>query len=246
MAEDERADLYGELWADVYDEEHASMAPPESQLRLLAELAGDGRVLELGIGTGRVALPLSARGVVLEGVDASPSMVARLRSKPGGQTIPVAIGDMAKLELDGPFRLVFVVFNTIFALLTQEAQVACFRRVGALLQPGGCFLLECFVPDVGRFDRGQSFRSISVDDDVVRVDASRHDAAMQQVRSALIRLGGGEPSMRPVKLRYAWPAELDLMAQLAGLYLRDRWSSWERAPFRAVGRTIRAMREELG
>lgn len=231
MAEDGDADRYGERWADVYDDEHAFMVPSESQLGLIAELAGGGRVLELGIGTGRVALPLLSRGVAVEGIDASPSMIARLRAKPGGDRIPVAIGDMAAFELDGQFRLVYVVFNTIFGLLTQQAQVGCFRRVGEVLEADGCFLVECFVPDVGRFDRGQSFRTISVDDDVVRVDASRHDAATQRVTSGLIRIGDGEASMHPVNLRYAWPSELDLMAQLAGLRLRDRWSNWERAPF---------------
>lgn len=231
MAYDERAESYGELWADVYDEEHVLMVPPESQLDLLAELAGDGRVLELGIGTGRVALPLAARGVAVEGIDASPSMVARLRAKPGGEAIPVVMGDMASLEVDGPFRLVYVVFNTMFALLTQDAQVACFRRVGEELEEGGCFALECFVPDLGRFDRGQSLRTISVDEDVVRVNASRHDAATQQVTAGLIRIGAGQLSMRPVRLRYAWPSELDLMAQIGGLRLRDRWSGWDRSPF---------------
>ncbi len=191
MVNDERADRYGELWADVYDAEHAFMVPPESQLDLLAELAGDGRVLELGIGTGRVALPLAARGVAVEGIDASPSMLARLRAKPGGEAIPVAMGDMVSLEIPGPFRLVYVVLNTIFGLLTQNAQVACFQRVGEELEPGGCFVLECFVPDLGRFDRGQSLRTISIDDDVVRVDASRHDAATQQVTAGLIRIGAG-------------------------------------------------------
>jgi SAM-dependent methyltransferase len=163
MASDERVDRYGELWADVYDEEHAFMRPPENQLDLLAELAGDGRALELGIGTGRVALPLAARGVAVEGIDASPSMVARLRAKPGGTAIPVAMGDMASLEIRGPFRLVYVVFNTIFALHTQDSQLACFQRVGEELELGGSFVLECFVPDLARFDRASRCeRSASV------------------------------------------------------------------------------------
>ena len=215
MADSEPADRYGELWADAYDGEHARLVPSESQLHLIAEFAGDGRVLELGIGTGRVALPLAALGVAVEGIDASPSMVDRLRSKPGGEGIPVVIGDMATLDVAGSFRLVYVVFNTIFGLPTQDRQVACFQRVGAVLEPGGCFLLECFVPDIGRFDRGQSFRTISIDDDAVRVDASLHDAATQQVTAGLIRIGKDELSMRPVRLRYAWPSELDLMAHSA-------------------------------
>ena len=224
-------DAYGEAWAEIYDEDHALMVPPDAQLSVLAELAGDGRALELGIGTGRVALPLAARGVEVSGIDASTSMVERLRAKPGGQRVPVAIGNMADLPVEGTFQLVYVVFNTLFALLTQRAQVACFRRVAQVLEPSGTFLIECFVPDLGRFDRGQTLRTVSVDERKVRLDATRHDAAAQQVDTSVISISSGSISLRPVRLRYAWPAELDLMAELAGLRLRSRWSGWDRAAF---------------
>lgn len=176
------ADSYGEQWADVYDDEHSFMVPSEDQLARLVALAGNGRALELGIGTGRVALPLAARGVDVGGLDASPSMVARLRAKPGGHQLTVTIGDMADPPVTGPFRLVYVVFNTFFNLLTQQQQVACFRNVADLLEPDGVFLLECFVPDLGRFDQGQSLRTARLSDHDVRLDASRHDPVSQNDR----------------------------------------------------------------
>src|SRR5215510_5700830 len=233
MVDFEAPDYYGELWADVYDDEHASMSPSDAQLGLLADLAGDGRALELGIGTGRIAIPLASLGVRVEGLDASHSMVRRMRNKPGG-TLDVTMGDMASLPVDGPFRLVYVVFNTFFSLLTQQAQLSCFRRVGDILEPGGAFLLECFVPDVSRFSAHQSLRVVGIDDDATRIDASRHDPVTQQITASIMSVTPSGASMRPVRLRYAWPAELDLMAALAGLTRHDRWSSWERAPFDAA------------
>ena len=153
---------------------------PRASSASSSELAGDGRVLELGIGTGRVALPLAALGVAVEGIDASPSMVDGLRSKPGGEGIPVVIGDMATLEVAGAFRLVYVMLTRCSVLPPgPSGRLLPAGRCGA--RTGGSFLLECFVPDIGRFDRGPSFRTISIDDDVVRVDASLHDAATQQV-----------------------------------------------------------------
>ncbi len=169
---DPPADRYGETWADIYDHEHAFLVPSAAQLALLFGLAGGGRVLELGVGTGRVALPLAARGVDVHGLDASPSMVAQLRAKPGGGALPVTVGNMADPPVVGAFRLVYVVFNTFFGLLTQDDQVTCFQNVARLLEPDGVFLLECFVPDVGRFDRGQSLRTVRLDDGAVRLDAS--------------------------------------------------------------------------
>ncbi len=164
---------YGEVWADVYDEEHGRMDPTPA-VDTVVELAGERRVLELGIGTGRVAIPAAARGVQIEGVDASPSMVRHLREKPGGEHIPVTMGDMATMPLGGPFGLVFVVFNTFFSLMTQERQLACFRNVAAALGPKGRFVLECFVPDVARFrDGNQTVRTIAVRRDrpsIERVD----------------------------------------------------------------------------
>lgn len=227
----EGPDRYGEVWADVYDDEHAFMSPSPGQLQLLAQLPGDGRALELGIGTGRVALPLTSLGVTVEGIDASPSMIARLHAKPGGTSIPVTVGDMAELPVDGPFALVYVVFNTLFGLLSQQAKVACFNRVAQVLQTGGAFVVECFVPDIARFEYGQALRTISIDDGSIRLDASRHDPIGQRVTAGIIGIGTDTITMRPVRLRYAWPSELDLMAQIAGLRLRQRWGSWEQAEF---------------
>jgi SAM-dependent methyltransferase len=228
-------DTYGERWAGIYDElaEGLRGPPTQAQLDVLVSLADCGRVLELGIGTGRVALPLAAQRVDVHGVDASPSMVARLREKPGGAKIPVTIGDMAEALPDGPFRLVYVVFNTIFALLSQERQVACFRSVAGVLEPGGAFLLECFVPDPRRFVDGQCVRAIDVGADHMRIEVSRHDPVMQLVQSSTVLFSSAGRTVLPVQIRYAWPAELDLMAALAGLRLRDRWGGWEREPFTA-------------
>jgi SAM-dependent methyltransferase len=233
MAEGDESglDTYGELWADLYDDEFAWMVPPHEQLAVLAELANGGEALELGIGTGRIALPLAARGVKVTGLDASPAMVGRLRAKPAGMDIPVTIGDMAEIPVDGPFELVYVVFNTIFGLLTQDAQVSSFRNVARVLSGTGRFCVECFVPDVARFDRGQTVRATRVKFDQVRLDASRHNPITQRVDTTVVRIGSGGVDLRPIRLRYAWPSELDLMAQLAGLRLEHRWSDWERRPF---------------
>jgi len=234
---DPPADRYGETWADIYDHEHAFLVPSAGQLALLFGLAGGGRVLELGVGTGRVALPLAARGVDVHGLDASPSMVAQLRAKPGGAALPVTVGNMADPLVVGAFRLVYVVFNTFFGLLTQDDQVTCFQNVARLLEPDGVFLLECFVPDVGRFDRGQSLRTVRLDDGAVRLDASRHDPVGQRVASSVIRIVDGTTSVHPLQLRYAWPAEIDLMARLAGLRLRQRSSGWNDEPFTAAAQS---------
>jgi hypothetical protein len=162
-------------------------------------------------------------------------MVERLRAKPGGEAIPVTMGDFTTLEgVEGPFSLVYVVFNTFFLLLSQEDQVACFASVGRLLAPGGSFVIEAFVPDLTRFDRDQRMEVRRVEVDGVTLEMSRHDAAAQRVDSQHIRIrGDGRTEMRPVALRYAWPSELDLMARVAGFERRERWSTWTRAPFTA-------------
>jgi SAM-dependent methyltransferase len=224
--DDVTAASYGERWADLYDDVPGRLPVPDAQLDLLASLAGGGRALELGIGTGRVAVPLAARGVRVEGVDASRAMVAGLRRKPGGGDIPVAMGDMAELPVDGPFTLVYVVFNTIFNLGDQATQVRCFRRVADVLAPGGAFVVECFVPDLGRFDRGQTFRTLEVAAGGVRLEAGVHDPVAQTVHVQHLTIADGRVEMRPIALRYAWPSELDLMAELAGLRRRSRWADW--------------------
>ena len=222
---------YGDRIAEVYDQMHARLPDVDPAVYALAKLAAGGRALELGIGTGRVALPLAARGVDVHGIDASEAMVAKLRTKPGGGAIPVTIGDFADFHLEASFNLIFAVFNTFFGLLTQEQQVQCFARVAEHLSGDGVFLIEAFVPDPTRFVRGQNVRVTTIEGDTVELELSRHDAAAQRVSSQHLIIGESGSRLYPVQLRYAWPAELDLMARLAGLRLRDRWSNWDRAPF---------------
>jgi SAM-dependent methyltransferase len=228
---------YGDRIARVYDETHASLFSPEvtgPMVEVLAGLAADGTALELGIGTGRIALPLAARGVAVHGIDASEAMVARLREKDGGADIPVTIGDLAEFELDTEFSLIFVIFNTIFALLTQEDQVACFQRVADHLAEDGSFVVEAFVPDQTRFVRGHNVDVGAVDTDNVKIDVTSHDPVAQVATTQRIHFTDDGVEMYPVQLRYAWPSELDLMARLAGLTLRDRWGGWARQPFTAA------------
>jgi len=220
---------YGDQIADVYDRYYGNYDP--AAITALKQFAGGGRVLELGIGTGRIALPLREAGVSVSGIDASEAMIRHLRSKPGGSDIPVAIGDFADVQFDGRFSLVYVVFNTFFNLQTQADQVRCFRNVAAHLAPGGVFVTETFVPDLCRFRGGQDVRVITQAESEVRFDVSQIDTASQQVTATHISMGAGAPRFFPVKLRYAWPSELDLMAQLAGLSLRERWGSWNLTPF---------------
>ena len=222
--------FYGDRWAAVYDDLHAQVDPGPA-VEFLAGLAGDGRVLELGIGTGRVALPLAARGIPVEGVDASAAMVARLRAKPGGEAIPVTIGDMAEVPVSGRFRLVYVVFNTLFGLLSQARQAECFASVARVLDPGGMFVIECFVPDLTRFDHDQRVQARSVTDDAAIIEVSRHDKVHQRVNTQMITLDGQGVHLRPVAIRYSYPAELDLMADRAGLPLAERHVGWDRRPF---------------
>jgi SAM-dependent methyltransferase len=229
------AKTYGERIADVYDTHYSTIDP--GLVGFLAARAGDGPVLELGIGTGRVALPLAERGVTVHGLDASPAMVAKLRAKPGGDAIPITMGDFADFELDDRFALAYVVFNTFFGLLTQEAQVQCFERVAAHLVPGGRFVLECFVPDLGRFRNGQSTVTTKLELDEVRLDASLHDAAEQWVRAQHVIVHAGGIELFPVSLRYAWPSELDLMARIAGLEREARFGGWGEEPFTGESRT---------
>jgi SAM-dependent methyltransferase len=222
--------FYGDRWADRYDEHHAGM-DPAGAVEFLAARAGDGRVLELAIGTGRIALPLAGRGARVEGVDASEAMVARLRAKPGGDAIGVVIGDMAQVPVDGPFRLVYLVFNTLFGLLSQARQAECFRGVARVLGPDGMFVIECFVPDLARFDRGQRVSATAVTEDSATIEVSRHNPVLQQVISQVITLDAQGVHLGPVALRYSWPAELDLMASSAGLRLAERYGGWDQRPF---------------
>lgn len=222
---------YGERIAAVYDEFYSEYEG--AAVDLLQELAAGGRALELGIGTGRIALPLRERGIDVTGIDVSTAMIARLRAKPGGSEIPVVQTSFAEFDLESRFDLVYVVFNTFFSLLTQEDQVRCFQSVARHLAEEGSFLLEAFVPDLCRFEAQQTVRAVQVEADMVRLDLSRHRPVEQQVSSQHVRLSEEGIRLYPVVLRYAWPSELDLMARLAGLRLKDRWGSWEKGAFSA-------------
>lgn len=228
-----RPETYGEHIADIYDERYPTIA--NGMVDRLTRLSHDGRVLELGIGTGRVAIPLHRRGIDISGVDASPSMVARLREK-GGHEIEVRMGDMADLDGLGPFRLVYVVFNTFFGLLTQQDQIRCFESVASVLEPHGHFVMEAFVPDVTRFDRNQRLAVTSIEGtDHIELDAARYDPGTQTVVGRHVIIEGGAIRTIPVNIRFAYPAELDLMAQLAGLTLVDRSGGWRGEPFTGEG-----------
>ena len=231
---DYTAATYGDRIAESYDRMYPGGGGVEPSVNVLAKLAGGGRALELGIGTGRVALPLAERGVTVQGIDASQAMVDRLRAKPGGDAIPVTIGDFAEFQVDSRFELIFVVCNTLFGLATQDAQVQCFQRVAEHLAACGTFLIEAFVPDPARFVGGGNLSVTGIEPDLVTLDVARHDAANQRVYSQHLLLTEAGTRLYPVQLRYAWPSELDLMARLAGLRLRDRWSGWDGAPFTAA------------
>jgi SAM-dependent methyltransferase len=225
-------ETYGDRIADVYDGIYQNPDTDEA-VETLAELAGGGPVLEFAIGTGRLALPLAERGLKVQGIDASEAMVEKLRGKPGGDRIPVTMGDFADVDVEGQFSLIFVAFNTLFALLTQEDQLRCFENAAARLADDGVFVIEVFFPDLARFDRGQRMQATAVDADRVMLDASRHDPVAQRVDSSHIVITEAGMKLYPVIVRYAFPPELDLMARLAGLHLRERWGGWRREPFAA-------------
>lgn len=236
MADDDG--YFGERVAARYDSSAGGMfdlAVIAGIADVLADLAGGGRALELGIGTGRVALPLAHRGVPVHGVDSSRAMVARLQAKPGAESIGVTIGDFATTRAGGRFSLAYLVFNTIMNLTTQDAQVACFATTAAQLEPGGCFLIEVMVPDLRLLPPGQT--AVPFEISPARWAFDVYDVATQETSSNYVELddtGRGEYTAIP--FRYVWPAELDLMAQLAGLRLRDRWGGWNREPFTSESR----------
>jgi SAM-dependent methyltransferase len=229
---------FNEQIAGDYDRD-TSMSDPavvNPTVDFLTELAGEGPVLELGIGTGRIALPLSQRGVQIYGIDLSPAMVAQLKAKPGSQNIEVTIGDMATTRVDGRFRLVYLVFNTIGNLTTQDQQVACFANAAAHLGPGGCFLIEVGVPDLRRLPPGEDARVFAHAPGYVGYDRYT-DLVAQQATSH--HFAAVESDVREFKtpFRYVWPSELDLMARIAGLALRERWGGWKRELFTSESRS---------
>jgi SAM-dependent methyltransferase len=231
-AVDDEDGYFGDQVAAGYDESSEGMFQPsvvDTAVGVLAELAGGGQALELGIGTGRIALPLARRGVQVHGIDLSRAMVARLRAKPGGDAIAVTIGDFAATRVDGTFSVAYLVFNTIMNLTTQAAQVACFRNVAAHLEPGGCFVIEVMIPELRRLPAGQNVVPYYVSPTRWAFDV--YDVATQSTSSNNLEVVNGRGEYRSIPFRYVWPAELDLMAQLAGLRLRERWDGWTREPF---------------
>ena len=237
MKDYEPAMSFGEDVAGTYDRLGGRGDEPEA-VAFLEQLAGDGPALELAIGTGRIALPLAARGVRVDGVDISPAMVARLRAKPGGDRISVTIGDFADVPVALTYRLVFVVFNTLFNLLTQDDQVRCFENVAAHLTDDGSFVVEAFVPAfLFRLRNEQYVDAEAIEVDEVRLDVGRHDAATQRLEESHVALSRRGVHVHPIVTRYAWPSELDLMARIAGLRLKGRWGGWSREPFSSTSST---------
>ncbi len=229
---------FDEAVAATYDEDSAERFDPaelEPAVDFLAELAGNGSALEFAIGTGRIALPLADRGVPMHGIDMSTAMVERLRAKPGGNDIGVTIGDFATTRVDGSFSLVYLVYNTIGNLTTQEAQVACFRNAAAHLEAGGTFVIEVGVPELRRLPPGETGHVFHIGEDRWGID--EYDVARQRLTSHHFWMEGSEVERFSMPFRYVWPSELDLMAQLAGMTLRDRWAGWRKEPFTSESRS---------
>jgi len=235
MADEYTAETYGERWADIYDDWTAGLGlliDGETIASKLADLAGGGPALELAVGTGLVALPLTEMGVEVHGIDISEAMVSKLRAKPGGADVPVTMGDFAEVPVEGRYPLIYLVFNTIFALTTQEEQVSCFANAAAHLTEGGIFVIEAFVPDLARFQLGQRVEALEVGVDGMVLNTLKLDPGAQTVQVLQLHIEDGKPiTTYPVKLRYAFPSELDLMARLGGLRLRERWGGWEGEPY---------------
>ncbi len=239
--------FFGEQGAARYDESSDPMFDPaivKPTVDLLAELAGDGRALELGIGTGRIALPLAERGVAVHGIDLSTAMIARLREKPGGSDVAVTIGDFSTTRVDGTFRLAYLVFNTIQNLTSQDAQVACFRNVAAHLEPGGVFVIEVIVPDLRRLPPGEQFVVFDAGSDHWGFD--EYDVANQGLISHHFTRVDDRIDYSSGPFRYVWPAELDLMAQMAGMSLLNRWADWDRSPFTSESRKFVSVWQKPG
>ena len=239
-------DHFGERVAARFDERYAYQADPavvEPIVSFLAELAGEGAALELGVGTGRIALPLARRGVRVHGIDLSEAMVARLSAKPGAERIAVTVGDFATTRIEGEFSLAYLVANTIMNLTTQDEQVACFENVAAHLEPGGCFVIEVVVPGLQRLPPGETFQPFVVSPEHLGFDEI--DVVKQSLVSHHYWVEDGAVEVFSPPFRYVWPSELDLMARLAGMTLRERWGDWKRAPFTGESRKHVSVWEKL-
>ena len=224
------AEAYETRWPHLFDP-----AVVDPAVDFLADLAGTGSALELGIGTGRLALPLSRRGIRVSGIDLSPEMVAEMRKKPGGKDIDVVIGDFATATVKGDFQLAYLVRNTITNLTTQDDQVRCFENVGRHLVAGGCFVIEVFVPELRRLPPGETIRAFDVTPTHLGFD--EYDFVSQIEWSHHYWIGDEEVETFSAPFRYAWPSELDLMARIAGMTLRERWNDWDRSPFTGESRS---------
>ena len=227
---------YGDAIAGEYDRLYGGRPDAEPAASMLSRLVGGGRALELGIGTGRIAIPLAARGVEVHGIDVSEEMIRRLSAKPTAAAIQAVVGDFADLSLNGRFALIYAAFSSFFGLTTQEAQVRCFRRVAKHLEGDGVFVLEAFVPDPSRYVQGRYVGVTHVETGSAGIDVSLHDSVNQRLSTQHVLMEASGNRLFPSLIRYAWPSELDLMALLAGLQLRDRWSDWSGSPFTSASR----------
>ncbi len=237
---DERiAERYELYWPDLF--EPAAIDPV---VNLLADLAGDGGALEFGVGTGRIAVPLGQRGVRVHGIDLSPAMVEQLRARQGADDIGVTVGDFATTRVAGTFRLVYLVRNTIMNLITQDEQVECFRNAAAHLEPGGCFVIEVVVPALQRLPPGETIRAFTVTPEHLGFD--EYDVAAQGLVSHHYWVVEDQLEIFSSPFRYVWPSELDLMARLAGMTLRERWSGWGEEPFTSDSATHISVWEKAG
>lgn len=221
---------FGEDVAETYRD--VERGDESAAVAFLAGLAKGGPALELAIGAGRIALPLTAQGIQVDGIDISPAMLDQLRAKPGGENISVTVGDFADVPVPGVYRLIYIVWNSFFNLLTQEDQIRCFQNVAAHLTADGAFVIETYVPTfLYRLRNDQYVDAEMIEVDEVKLDVLRHDAATQTIEESHVSLSQAGIRLNPVVQRYAWPSELDLMARIAGLHLKERWGGWNREPF---------------
>ncbi len=234
---DDDPTLYGSRIAADYDDLYEGLLDTDTAVVCLVDLAAQGPVLEFGVGTGRLALPLANRGLRVHGIETSDAMAEQLRSKPGGGSIGLTIGDFTDVHVDGTFSLVALVFNTIFAVPTQDAQVRCFLNARRHLSRDGRFVVEAWVLDPARFIEGSAVMVRRVRADQVSIDVAQLDPVAQRMQTTQVSFRDGEVRLYPANHRYAWPSELDLMARIAGLELEDRWGSWAREPFTSRSRT---------
>ncbi|MGW0761005.1 class I SAM-dependent DNA methyltransferase [Streptomyces sp. NPDC002814] len=227
--------FFGHLWADTYDQ--STDLDPAPAVDFLAPLAGGGEALELAVGTGRVALPLAHRGIKVQGVDASREMIDKMLAKPDGDQVAATVGDFADVPVSGPFRLVYLVYNTLFNLRDADRQAACFRNVAEVLEPGGAFVIECYVPDPPSYERTKQLSVNEVTEDSATIAVHSHDRNAQTFLRQRITFDARGVHLRPHSERYCWPNELDLMASLAGLKLTERYADWNREPFGPASRS---------